>query len=397
MLRRNIDAMRGAFGAKGPLGQMTQSTAHNVLRRKAEAGRAQAEAAPITATRAFSVALAKSAQEVMSMSLRVSEVMESRMTLAELPEVLEPLSLLAIMEGPDEGLGLISLPPATLSALIEIQTMGRIAPTAPTPRKATRIDASMAAELIDAVMEGVEDLLADAADISWAGGFRYASFLDDPRPLGLLLEDISFRTYQIKLRLGTAGEREGGLLIALPAIGRGSGPRKAADADMMASEGDAPVNTDDPTAAADWAERIEQSVAGARVDLNAVLHRVTMPLAQVTELKVGMMLPVPSAALDDLAIEGLGRRRIALARLGQAQGLRALRIRMESSDIAEADHAFASHAAQKTTIGGAEPHPAVVPSSQDTGAPDHTDRASLTDMGDFPMLSELPSLKAGEM
>lgn len=382
---------------------MTQTTAQTVLRRKAEAGRPQADAVPMTAMRAFTTALSKSAQDLVNMPLRVAEITETRMTLAELPEVLEPLSLLAVMEGPGEGLGLIALPPATLSALIEIQTMGRIAPQAPTPRKATRIDASMAAELIDSVMEGFEEILAESADIAWAGGFRYASFLDDPRPLGLLLEDIGFRVYQLKLQLGPAGEREGGMFLALPAVGRGQGPRKAAHEKIDPATGEIVTNSVDPNAEADWAEAIEASVSGARVDLNAVLHRVTMPLAKVTELKVGMTIPVPYAALEDLSIEGLGRRKVGAARLGQAQGLRALRIRIETDSEAEdaADRAFASHAAQKTTAAGAIPSHAaggdVPPLSSpafDLGSDGLSD---LPTLGDLPSLDDLPALKIGAM
>ena len=387
---------------------MTQATAQTVLRRKAEAGRPKVDAVPMTAARAFTTALAKSAQDLMNMPLRVAEINETRMTLAELPEVLEALSLLAVMEGPGEGLGLIALPPATLSALIEVQTMGRIAPTMPAPRKATRIDASMAADLIDAVMEGFEDLLAEAAEISWAGGFRYASFLDDPRPLGLLLEDISFRVYQIKLLLGPSGEREGGLFLALPAIGRGPGPRKAPENAVDPITGLGVTNTVDPAIEADWTERIEQAVSGARVDLNAVLHRVTLSLAQVTELKVGMTIPVPYAALEDLLIEGIGRRRVGAARLGQAQGLRALRIRIDDEGEAEdaADRAFASHAAQR---GGAHhsskpaEDPAELPQIGNIppmgGLPNGALPAldDLPALGDFPEIDDLPALKIGGM
>ena len=47
--------------------------------------------------------------------------------------------------------------------------------------------------MVDAALEGLEIALAEEADLIWADGFRYASFLDDPRPLGLLLEDIAYR------------------------------------------------------------------------------------------------------------------------------------------------------------------------------------------------------------
>ena len=57
---------------------------------------------------------------------------------------------------------------------------------AASPRKPTRTDAAMVAGLIDAALAGLEQALLQEADLVWAGGFRYASFLDDARPIGLL-------------------------------------------------------------------------------------------------------------------------------------------------------------------------------------------------------------------
>ena len=403
---------------------MTVAKAQTVLRRKAEAGRPQADSAPMTATRALTISLAKNAQDTVQMPLRVAEITETRMTLADLPETLEPLSLLAIMEGPGEALGLIGLPPATLSALIEIQTMGRISPNAPSPRKPTRIDASMAAELLDKVMEGFEELLAEHADVTWAGGFRYASFLDDPRPLGLLLEDVSFRVYRIKLLLGPSGEREGGMILALPAQGRGRGPRKAgeskAEAEATAAGGVAAV---DPQIEAAWAQNLEATVLGTRADLTAVLHRATMSLAQVIQFKVGMTIPVPYAALEDLRIEGIGRQKVGAARLGQAQGMRALRIRLEVDGEQDEAQGFATHAATPSAAQGArqaafdamsegdltgfggglaEDFAANRPAFESDagsfgGVSFEGEIGELPDLDNFPALEDLPPLKMGGM
>lgn len=43
-------------------------------------------------------------------------------------------------------------------------------------------------------------------------------------------------------------------------------------------------------------------------------------------LRAGMDIPIPSDALENLTVEGVGRRKLSAARLGQHRGLRAVRL-----------------------------------------------------------------------
>lgn len=310
---------------------MSGERVRTALRRKAEAGKPAADGPPMTPERALGQALVRAAQEKLTLPLQVSEMKESRMTLADLPEALEDLSLLAMIEGPGEALGLVALPPSLMSALIEVQTMGRMSANPPPARRPTRTDASMSAEFVDAFLQVVEESLANDEAISWAGGFRYASYLDDPRPLGLLLEDVSYRVYTLRLRLGLGTTREAGLLWAVPATGRGPGPLALPPPEAEAAE---PA---DPGPG--WSEQMEVSVSAAQVALDAVLHRVTLPLSAVLGMSIGTEIPLPSDALESLRIEGAGGRRICGARLGQARGLRAVRLVLEEESDDEAQPA----------------------------------------------------------
>ncbi|MCV2878130.1 FliM/FliN family flagellar motor C-terminal domain-containing protein [Sedimentimonas flavescens] len=295
---------------------MTEDQQHSVMRRKASSGQPSVVTAPATAARAIPLALARTA-EGMGLPLRVAQLRESRMVLAELPEALEEFSLLAVIEGPKEGLGLVALPPATLSALIEFQTLGVLARSAPTPRKPTRIDAAMAAEFIDGALTRIEAELSATDEAIWAGGFRYASCLDGPRPLGLLLEDTSYRVWQADLVFGAEGERAGGFLWAVPAEGRGQRPA------AMAQAVPNPARTDEDT---DWMRRMEATLMGTSAVLDAVLDRVTVPLAAVLHFAPGTLLPIAADSLERLQLEGHGRRALGRARLGQLRGFRAVRL-----------------------------------------------------------------------
>ena len=300
---------------------MEAARAASVLQRKAAAGRAPSDPFAMSPGKALRLALTRAAQEQMALPLRVSALEEGRMTLADLPEALEERALLAVLEGPGEALGLMALSQPLLATLIEMQTMGRLGSAPPAPRRPTRIDAAISAEFVDAVLAGFEADLAGQEAAGWAAGFRYASFLDDPRPLGLILEETEYRSFRLDLDLGAPGAgRAGGLLLALPAKGRRPRPAARPEAE------DAGTTPAEAAAEAEWAERVERMAMAAPVPVEAVLARLALPLSAVMALHPGSVIPIALEALEALRLEGPGGTLIAGARLGQHRGFRALRI-----------------------------------------------------------------------
>ncbi|WP_347310254.1 FliM/FliN family flagellar motor C-terminal domain-containing protein [Defluviimonas sp. SAOS-178_SWC] len=305
---------------------MTDTARQTVLKRKTAAGRPHGGDAPRSPARLFGQAVAKSAQDMLNLPIAVIEAVELRASLAELPERMSERALLAVMDGPDEALGLVALSSETLASLIEVQTTGRIGAAEVPARRPTRTDAAMSVRFVDRIMAELEVTLASDAAITWAGGYRYASFLDDPRPLGLMLEDIAYRVLHLTLGFGAGGARRGTIMLAVPAEGRGRMP-------------DAPDRAvSDPGAAAvaaEWGERIEAAVNGAEVRIEAVLDRVSLPLAAVLALRPGAMVPVSKAALSRVKIEGKGHRFVAWGRLGQSRGHLAVRVHLSLQEDGE--------------------------------------------------------------
>lgn len=290
------------------------------IRRKLAAVQ-QAAAATGGAEKQWPLALARAARDTMALVLETPVLAATRRSLAELLDLAPERALVLVLEGPGEGLGVMMIAPPVLAALIEAQTMGRVQAGAAPPRRATRTDAAMVAGFIDAALAGLEAALAAEDDLIWAGGFRYASFLDDPRPLGLLLEDAPYRVLQAELALG-GGAKRGGLLLALPAEGRGERP-----------QGDAGALTE-PAAAMAFAAALGAQVMAADCMLEAVLHRVTVPLSAVIGLKPGDMVPLPMAALERIALEGIDGRARGAGKLGQNRGMRAVRLTAEQAAAA---------------------------------------------------------------
>ncbi|MCR9152117.1 MAG: FliM/FliN family flagellar motor switch protein [Rhodobacteraceae bacterium] len=310
---------------------MADDRSQTVLKRKAEAGRPRTDLFAMTPKKALRQALAKAAQDLMEMPLSMSDWTETKMSLAELPETLEDRALLAILEGPGEGLGLIGISPPLLAGLLEKQTMGRLGTGEVPGRRPTRTDAALCAEFVDQALAGFGEFLAEEPDVTWAAGFRYASWLEDPRPLGLILEDTTYRVIRATVQLGTGEARTGQLLLCVPAKGRGPKPRPKLEPPEAAPEAAA--------GDADWSGLLEQTVMTADVLIDAVLYRVDMPIGEIMALQPGSELAIPMAALEQLELQGVDGKPLARGRLGQANGHRA--VRMTVIDTAEAGPAAA--------------------------------------------------------
>lgn len=319
-----------------------------IIRRKIAAQKAvTAEGGP-GADRGWRIGLARAARDLMKLSLDVRSLAVERRTLAEMAELVPDRALIAILDGPAEGLGAIILSQPILSGFIEAQTIGRIRPQDHVPRKPTRTDAAMVVAVIDAALTGLEQALAEEADLVWAGGFRYASFLDDPRPLTLLLEDAPLRLLRAEVSLA-GGVRNGEILLALPADGRGQRPAAAAV--------EAPPSDHGPL----FLQALTERINGAPSRVEAVLARLTMPLANVMALTEGMILPLQNAALDRISLEGLDGRHVADGKLGQNRGMRAVRLIDKSSLNADLGGDEAFPAARFTAAAVMEDEPADFP------------------------------------
>lgn len=304
---------------------MAETAAETVLKRKASAGRGPDGAAARTPAQALGIALARAAQDLFRLPVTVLASAESHGTLAELPERLAERALLALLAGPGEGLGLAALSPEVLATLIEIQTTHRIGPPVVATRRPTRTDAAMTMPFIDRVLEELEAGLARHPALVWAGGFRCGSFVDDPRPLGLLLEDTGYRMLTLSLGFGETAARTGTFFLAVPAEGRGPAPRPVPGGETAARAHEA-------AAGGEWSRQLERAVLDAEVRIEAVLERVSLPIADLVALTPGALLPLSAGAIRRVRVEGLGHRLVATGRLGQCEGHLAVRLSLVPAD-----------------------------------------------------------------
>lgn len=257
--------------------------------------------------KAIAAALIRAAMKSVGLQLEVSSLQESILSLAELPEVIEDCALRLVIEGPKGVTGLVVLGPQMVTALMQMQTLGRLCRVGATSRRPTRTDAALLAEFTDSWLSAIDQDMAASADRIWAGGFRYVSWIEESRTVASLLEDISYRVWRIELMLG---EGRASMLWVVPEDGQGMLPIPEAEPQQQM-----------PDIA--WTEGFQRSVLGAEARLDAVIYRMTLPLATVLAFRAGLDVPLPEKAISQMWVEASGRR-LCTARLGQRDGRRAV-------------------------------------------------------------------------
>ncbi len=284
----------------------------DVLRRKA--GRVEAGTAG-GLDRAFRLALARAARDELALPLDIGALQDMRVSLAELIEGLAERSLIVVLDLPDgEGLGLFAMEPAVLSGLIAMVTTGRAAAATAPSRRPTRTDAAMVAPLVDAMLTRLASELSGQDDADWAAGWRYASFLEDARPLALLLDDAPFRLLRADVVLA-GGAGGGQVRLALPAV---AAVRRAAPPPRDDAQTDAE--------GAAFAAALTRQIEAVPCRIEAELVRLTLPLARAMALAPGDVLPLGDATVARMTLRGIDGALLAEGRLGQTRGQRAVRL-----------------------------------------------------------------------
>lgn len=270
-----------------------------------------------TPERALAIAVGRAAEKTYRLAMRPSEVTVGRVDLAELPELLPERALIVIVEGPSEGLGVVALGPSLVASLIEVQTLGRLSARPVEDRRPTRTDAAICAEFINRLMSELGQELAAIGSFANVAGYRYASFIEDARPLPLLLEDGGYLRMRARLGIGLGNPREGVLEIVLPQ-GRREHP--------------VPVETgahDQPAPASPgtmFGEALRRNALAVPMQLDAVLCHLTLSLKTLRGLREGSTIPLPQDVLEKAWLCGPDGEVLFEGKLGEANGARALRV-----------------------------------------------------------------------
>ena len=141
----------------------------------------------------------------------------------------------------------------------------------------------------------------------WTKGVTIGAKFDSLRAAGLAIEDAEFRAMRLSIEL-PIGERRAELLLMLPNH-------------QLAKK----IETVKPTDQS-WSTKMSAAVAMAPATLDAILHRMSLPLGLVDALKVGDTIPLLGATVGSVRLFAPDGMLVAEARLGQSGGKRAVRI-----------------------------------------------------------------------
>lgn len=280
---------------------------HDVLRRMVSPPPPSPEDVPITSSRAMRLAITRAADKTHNLIMNVGGLREETLSLEDMLAAQSPDHMLVAAIKDDEVIGLAALDVQLRSALIEVQTVGKILGIPPEDRPPTNTDASMAEPLLAAILQHMGDTTLRTPLEGWGQGVVLSGQIPSVRSAGLVLPDITYRVIRMSLDLAVA-DRQGELVFALPDA---KGP------DVTQST---PVETED------WATRFHRTVNASAVRLDAQLHRFKLPLHIAQSLEVGQVLPLRGCQVSSLKLLARDGRMVATARLGQSAGMRAIRI-----------------------------------------------------------------------
>ena len=285
---------------------MSQTSASSVIRKKASHGREELDARGMSPSKALRLSLERGADRLFGLELVVRAVEQRRIPLSAIPEAVGGDRLVMLLEGPGGARGGALLERDVVQALLEVQTMGRVRPGAAPERAFTGTDAAITAPLVEAMLRGLDEKLAAAGVGHSPGRYCFGDRLADMRGLMLALEDQDYELFQITADIGK-GAKSGVLCVLLPFTAlnppRDKGHRTGAGGgDLRAIALSAPVT------------------------LDAVLTRIELPLSQLWKLAPGMLLPVPAQAIARTELVAAEGHVAATGRLGQVNGLRAVRL-----------------------------------------------------------------------
>ncbi|MFX0546991.1 FliM/FliN family flagellar motor switch protein [Roseovarius sp. S1116L3] len=306
---------------------MAQTGGNTVIHRKARASREEYQARAMSPAKALRLALAQASDTLFDLPMVVGTVEQVEISQTVLRGEFTGGGLMVLLDGPKGARGAVRIDDALLAALIEIQTTGRVTGRGTGGRAVTRTDAAIAAPLIDAALSGAEAKLAedarseegDEAPPHWASGYRFGVMMEDARGMSLALGAAAFHVFRMMVEVGNDGH-PGAVTFLLPVP-------------------EVPVRPAADEKTSSLQRTLEQSAMNAPVSLEAVLGRVTLPLEKVCKLEVGGLLPVTADQMLQVRLEASQKHVVAVGRLGQLNGARAVKLTPEAGGVSSVTRA----------------------------------------------------------
>ena len=268
-------------------------------------GRDEFDARVMSPSKALRLALAKVSADLFGLAVTVTTVQQVKLPNKDIQAETGDDGLLLLLDGEAGVRGAAKVDCQFLTALIEVQTTGKVRQGEAQDRPFTRTDAAIVAPLLDAVLARYDSQLADAMPGFLKENFRFGDMMEDARTLALALEAPDFDLYRLTLDVDD-GAKTGVLTLLLPH--RENAP-----------EAEKPGKVRQESSAS-----LAKNALEAHVAIETVLARIKMPLKEICDLAPGMVLPLKATCLKDAQLVAGDGQIVARVRLGQMNGMRAV-------------------------------------------------------------------------
>ncbi|KIC08225.1 surface presentation of antigens (SPOA) protein [Leisingera sp. ANG-M1] len=313
--------------------------------------------------------VARAAADLCDLPMAVLAARQANRIPEDLAQNLSDKDLLVVLDCPHGRMGAASMDAATVTALIQQQTIGTVMGKAPDERNYTPTDAAMTSEFLERTFTKVVAMLDGHADQAIFTGYRFGAQVENVRSLVLGMEAEDYRVIELTLDLA-CGAMQGVMKLILP---------EPTAEELQESSGN---GANGPS--------LGGNMGSIRAELSAVLCKMRVPLNEFAGLKVGDTLPLDQAFLYETDLLTIGGQPIAQGRLGQMNGSRAVRLNQPRTklvgDAGALDAGFSD---------GAGPEPAAaMPPAIDMGIAAQGLQDPMDDAG-LPVLEAAPGLGGG--
>ncbi|MBU2358739.1 MAG: FliM/FliN family flagellar motor switch protein [Alphaproteobacteria bacterium] len=299
---------------------MTLVTGSGVLHRMTRHPEAETPDVPLTASRAVRLAVARAAQTHLALKLTVGSVAEQALSLDALLADMDDDLLLMGLTRDGAVCGIMACDAGLVSATIEMMTTGRVTVNPPDGPRVTRTEGTLVLPLLRHILDEMEETTIRTVLDGWARTLGLGARFENTRAAGFALTEQTYRLLRLSLDCGLP-ERQGTLLLALP-VQTAAPPQTTAAA---------------PAPTQDWQDQFRAAVLSAPARLDAVLHRMKVPLSTLTGMEVGMCLPLNGCTVGMVRLVDPNGNTVARGRLGQIAGQIAVRIQDEADTIPMTD------------------------------------------------------------
>lgn len=262
--------------------------------------------------RAFRMVLARAAEEFSGMQVVVAGLGKESRDMDQVIHDLDDVPVIFVLEGPGDALAMAVMDHQMIAGLLEHATTGRVVKSPAEARRPTRTDATICGEFLDRVLTGLAEELAQIADAPDVAGYAYGHTLKDARAVELAFDDVPFQKFEISVDI-ESGAKTGRLDLFLPDRSKGRDRGQGG-----------------PTR--DWSAAWNEQVHLAPVELEAVLARKKLRLADIYQWEVGAVVALPETGLAQVTLVGQNGQIVARGKLGRQGSDKAVRVDAVTSE-----------------------------------------------------------------